>query len=550
MSYPINKTNGDLLTTILDGTTNTDTGLTLIGRNYTGYGEAQNENFVKLLENFANSKPPGQSTGFAPIAGTLWWDTSNQRLKIYNGTEFVSVSPIVDSATAPVATNAGDLWWDTHNQQLRAWNGTTWLLIGPAYTATQGLTGPIVETFYDNGQTPHTVVVEYVNGHAVSVFSYDNFILGATTYGFNFISSGINLPGNKVVEGNATVQGFSIMGDDATMNGQLILSWLHNGIPQPGAAVLPGTTNIYDIGSGTNRFRDIYLSGNVFLSGASVNYANNALTLQNTNAAGNVDVYVNTNTGISRAVYVNGSSGLLYVNADPIDRFGVATKGYVDVGVQAANAALTAGVALINANVSALQTQLNNDIASTLTQLNSDVALINQTDTSTAARLTSLQNQVNLDETNTATNFSQAFSSIETINSRLSSFSPINSPSLIGTPTAPTPDPSDNSTLLATTAYVRANAAVLANDYNLKIASLTSATAVNLANGLAAKANIDSPAFTGTPTVPTPAAGDNTTNIATTAFVGAAIAAQKFNYTVSANPPSGGNNGDFWFQVG
>ena len=150
MSYIINKTDGTLLTTVLDGTTDTSTGLTLIGRNYPGYGQAQNENFVKLLENFADATPPG----FTPLPGTLWWDTANVRLKIYNGTEFISVSPIVDSATQPTATNQGDLWWDTANQQLRAWNGSNWLLIGPAYTASQGLTGPIVETFYDNGNNP------------------------------------------------------------------------------------------------------------------------------------------------------------------------------------------------------------------------------------------------------------------------------------------------------------------------------------------------------------------------------------------------------------
>jgi hypothetical protein len=75
-------------------------------------------------------------------------------------------------------------------------------------------------------------------------------------------------------------------------------------------------------------------------------------------------------------------------------------------------------------------------------------------------------------------------------------------------------------------------------------------------------APIQSPAFTGSPTAPTtttpiwtssghsPASGDNSTNLATTAFVVSAVAGQKFNYTVSTNAPSGGNTGDFWFQIG
>lgn len=81
MSYKINKTNGDELVELFDGTTNTDTGLTLIGRNYISYGEIQNENFIRLLENFADTIPPGQSVGFTPIAGQLWWDTGALRLK-------------------------------------------------------------------------------------------------------------------------------------------------------------------------------------------------------------------------------------------------------------------------------------------------------------------------------------------------------------------------------------------------------------------------------------------------------------------------------------
>ena len=56
MSYKLNKTDGSLLVDLVDGqldTTSSD--LTLIGRNYSGFGEVLNENFIQLLENFANS---------------------------------------------------------------------------------------------------------------------------------------------------------------------------------------------------------------------------------------------------------------------------------------------------------------------------------------------------------------------------------------------------------------------------------------------------------------------------------------------------------------
>ena len=59
MAYKLNKTNGSLLVDLIDGTIDINsTSLTLVGRNYTGYGEAFNENFIKLLENFSNSNSP------------------------------------------------------------------------------------------------------------------------------------------------------------------------------------------------------------------------------------------------------------------------------------------------------------------------------------------------------------------------------------------------------------------------------------------------------------------------------------------------------------
>ena len=53
MAYKLNKTDGTLLVDLIDGTIDTNsTSLTLVGRNYSGYGEAFNENFISLLESF------------------------------------------------------------------------------------------------------------------------------------------------------------------------------------------------------------------------------------------------------------------------------------------------------------------------------------------------------------------------------------------------------------------------------------------------------------------------------------------------------------------
>jgi len=78
MAYTILKSDGTLLTTIADGQINTtSTSLGLPGRNYAGYGQTLDTNFVHQLENFADSTPPAN-----PLRGQLWYDTNTNTLKV------------------------------------------------------------------------------------------------------------------------------------------------------------------------------------------------------------------------------------------------------------------------------------------------------------------------------------------------------------------------------------------------------------------------------------------------------------------------------------
>jgi hypothetical protein len=78
MAYSIYKTNGTLLTTIADGTINVNsTSLGLPGRNYAGYGNVLDTNFVHQLENFANTSPPPN-----PLQGQLWYNTNANTLYV------------------------------------------------------------------------------------------------------------------------------------------------------------------------------------------------------------------------------------------------------------------------------------------------------------------------------------------------------------------------------------------------------------------------------------------------------------------------------------
>ena len=551
MSYVINKTNGGVLMSVQDGTTDTTTGLTLIGRDYPNYGELQNENFVRLLENFASDLPPGQSVGFAPIAGTLWWDTSTQRLKIYNGTDFIRVSPLIESATAPIASGTGDQWWDTTNDQLKSWTGSAWQLVGPLHSKSQGKSGPYVETLLDNTAVPHTVVTEYINGQVVYVSSKDTFILQTTTYGFSAIQEGINLPGNKVVDGNAYVGGLSTLKDDVVINGQLILARLTGTTPRAGAAVIPGTTDIYDIGSNSQQFRNIYAKGNLVLTDANISFANKSLIVQNKNYGGNVEVYVNsTSNGNVQAINVSGADGLIYVAANPTGNLGIATKIYTDTAVATVSTGWQSAIASTNANVAVLESQVNVGINSVITAINANVASINANDAATNDTLNNLIVTVTDNKNSADSNFGNVYTNIYSINGVLPTLAPLSDPALGGNPTAPTPPQFDNTTSIATTAFVTRSATALTTDYNSKINALTISTSANLTVGLSTKADINSPTFTGTPTATTPLSADNSTRLATTQFVTSAVNAQKFNYTVSTNSPTGGNDGDFWFQIG
>ena len=190
MSYKINTTNGTLLVDLIDGRIDTaSTDLVLIGRNYTGYGEAVNENFVKVLENFANTAPPP-----SPLTGQLWYDTGELRLKIFNGTSFNATTATVVSATAPVSMAAGELWVDLANKQLKFSDGETIMLAGPAYTSSQGQSGLDIQTLIDEFGNPKVIARLMISAQPVAIISRETFNTSTPITNFDTqIKEGINI---------------------------------------------------------------------------------------------------------------------------------------------------------------------------------------------------------------------------------------------------------------------------------------------------------------------------------------------------------------------
>ena len=203
MAYTINLTDGNVFATIADGTVNTSSSMILVGKNYAGYGEFLDENFIHLLECGSNTTAPA-----APLTGQLWWDKTNFLLKVYNGTVFKTISAATSSATAPTSNVQGDLWYDTVNQQLKVWTGAAFIVVGPAFSSTQGTTGAIPETINDSSASPHFITSLYVNNTRVAIVSKDATFTPAAPINTDFpsIFNGITLwnSGSPVFGGNAT----------------------------------------------------------------------------------------------------------------------------------------------------------------------------------------------------------------------------------------------------------------------------------------------------------------------------------------------------------
>ena len=203
MAYTINLTDGTVFATIPDGTINTSSSMILVGKNYAGYGEFLDENFIHLLENGSNTVAPG-----APLTGQLWWDKTSSVMKVYNGTSFKTISSATASASAPTGNVVGDVWWDTTNQQLKVWNGSSWVLVGPASTSGEGTSGAIVDTVTDNLSVDHVVVKFFVSDTIVAIMSKDaTFTPQVAITGFATIGPGMQLSStvsNVLFRGTAT----------------------------------------------------------------------------------------------------------------------------------------------------------------------------------------------------------------------------------------------------------------------------------------------------------------------------------------------------------
>lgn len=338
MSYIINLPNGTTLGTVLDGTiNNTATSLTLVGRNYSGYGQIIQNDLVALLVNFAYSVSPSN-----PNTGQIWYDTGNNIAKVWTGSVWKNIGSATSSATAPSTTIPGDLWWDSVNKQLYCYDGTSpyaaagWILVGPGYSVVNGKSTAIRETI-NNGSTDIPVTSLYLDGVRTAIISATNFTPATPITGFGNIRVGHNISSVYPIYGVAE--------NANNLGGQQAANYFRNNINNSGTGTLSIVNN-----SGLT----------VGTYGQFVaNISSNNVSLHNT-VSGSLNLVNQGNVALTVT-----AAGQITVNTDPAVALGVATKQYVDNSFINANlwgvsTAITAPAGTANTMIATTEFVVNN----------------------------------------------------------------------------------------------------------------------------------------------------------------------------------------------
>ncbi len=289
--------------TVNDSTVNTDTPLTIPGRNQRGYAISIAENFLHLLENFAYSSAPDN-----PVEGQLWYDTTSgvEDLKVYDGTGWKLVGGIRKSTSEPTIRVTGDLWVDTDNQQLFLFNGASWVLVGPTFSS--GLrTGVVAETIVDSDDIDRTVLKTYISDEVVFIYSVDSFIPKVAIAGFTSIKSGVNIS-TKDFNSDGTIDtkywGTAEKAENLIVGSSVVAS--SNFLRKDTSNITNyGFTVRNDVGISTGNESQLRLSvdsgtiGNIYHATPDsafdirVTYGNNATTLLRADSNGNIGIGIN-----------------------------------------------------------------------------------------------------------------------------------------------------------------------------------------------------------------------------------------------------------------
>lgn len=293
MPYQINKFNGDRLVVLEDGTLDSTTSIGLVGKNFAGYGEIQNENMLWMLENFAGDGAPPK-----PIVGQLWYDSVAQRIRVYTGSDWKIVGNTEVSANQPIDVASGDGWLDTSNNQFYVYDGSQFRFVGPEAAQGFGVTRSVSARVQDSSGNYVPVIKLTLNDAVIAVIADQAFTLNSATPipGFVSLVKGINLVSNAIISGN-------VSGNSTTA------SSLENSVQINGVA-FDGSQNI-TITSATseNLQPGNFLVGNTFDGSTQQTWSVNATSLDDSNTIVSRDSLGNFSAGTITADVVGNITG-------------------------------------------------------------------------------------------------------------------------------------------------------------------------------------------------------------------------------------------------
>jgi len=374
MPYNLSLTNTTGLTTLQDGTIDTaSTSLTLVGKNWPGYGQFLNENLIYLLENFASGTQPNR-----PVPGQLWWDSANTALKVNSSDNidapaWTKLAAGMSGTAAPTDPNTGDFWWDTSVTQLKVYSGSGWVIVGPAFTSTTGTTGAIADTIVGTigaVDSSYVVVKFYVANQLAAILSTaPTFTPKTAITGFAQVKPGFNL--NSTTALGLIYQGNSYSSQNLTVSGAVVpaTNFLRTDASTPiTAQLLVRTNDGVAVGTGGN------LTVSIVGTEARIRSV----------VSGTDTVFYNSLSGVdTKTLTLSGTTGevsaaqVRLTNAPTISTHAT-TKTYVDSADQVTRANLgvtqiwaNANIASLRANLGSTQIWANANIASLRANLGS-----------------------------------------------------------------------------------------------------------------------------------------------------------------------------------
>jgi hypothetical protein len=285
MPYTINKYSGAQVSVVADGTIDSTLDIKLIGKNYAGYGEVQNENFVFMLENFANVSPPPKA-----VTGQIWFDSSTSKLKFYSGSQWRTTGGAETGATAPTGLTTGDFWFDTINKQLYAWDGSAFVLVGPQGVAGSGTTQVRSRAVRGEDAVTYPIIEAVVDDQTIFViskegeFTLDDGVNAIT--GFSKIQQGLTLcytPGLGDTGEGETTSSHRFWG--TASNSEKLAGLGVENFVQAGDATFTGLVNFADAGYTVGAVPKLKVFNESALTPTIRNQANDTIVFQTTVAS-------------------------------------------------------------------------------------------------------------------------------------------------------------------------------------------------------------------------------------------------------------------------